>query len=264
MSNGARHGLGVVAGVVAIPVVGAGLLFGFQKLDEQRARYIRFDADFSTTGLVAVLIVGATAAVIAVLAGSRLSPFASLIPGLVFTAYGLIWLLKPLWLSDKVPDLPRRLELANLTMSVYGVPFLVGMILLGSSVLPSRWSSRRAKPALAPAGPGVLPHGAGLPAAPTPMYGRPEPWSGPPAAPTPYGQPPPPNAPGMPQSPPPAPAQAPQAPPQAAPQAPPQAPAPPPAHPSAGSRPSDDDDDAPGEWTRMYGGDDLNKGGGSR
>ncbi|KAB2351583.1 hypothetical protein [Actinomadura rudentiformis] len=269
-SSGARHGLGVLAGVIATPLVGAGLVVGFERLEEYRRQFVRF-ASTTSPGLVAGAILAVTAAVIAVLVASRLSPLASLIPGAVFTAYGLVWLLKPIWASDQVPDLPDRYRFSVMTMSVYGIPFLVGMVLLAGSLLPSRWRSRT--PAAAgtrlPAGPpppgtpgGPPPHAA-MPGAPSPMYGREQqqPYGrGPSPPPPPYGQPPGPAAgpsqspgasPGPGGIPTPRPAQAPP---------PPQAP--PPAKPSQGSQPPSDDE--PGEWTRMYGGDDLKDGGGSR
>ncbi|GAA2624001.1 hypothetical protein SMC26_25935 [Actinomadura fulvescens] len=265
MSNGARHGLGVLAGVIATPLVGAGLALGFERLEEHRRHYVQF-ASTTSTGLVAGAVLALTAVVVAVLVASRLSPLASLIPGVAFAAYGVVWLLKPIWASDKVDVLPDRYTSPVMTMSLLGVPFLVGVVLLAGSLVPSRWRSR-AHAAAAPqhlAGPPP-----GMPGAPRPMYGREQQQQyghGPGAVPPPYGQPQSPGAsPSASRSPSPSPS------PSASPgpggypvpgssQAPP--PPPPPAKPSQGSPSSSDDE--PGEWTRMYGGDDLRDGGGSR
>ncbi|MFI0447807.1 hypothetical protein [Actinomadura sp. 6N118] len=273
MSNGARHGLGVLAGVIATPLVGAGLVVGFERLEEHRRHFIRLDSTTST-GLVAGAVLALAAAAIAVLVASRLSPLASFIPGAVFTAYGVVWLLKPAWAARQAADLPDRYAGPVINMSVFAVPFLVGVVLLAGSILPSRWRARTsaAQATRQPAGPpppgmpgGPPPHAA-IPGAPSPMYGREQqqPYGrGPNPPPSPYGQPPGPApsaspgaSPGPGGIPVPRPAQGPpssQAPPP---------PPPPQAKPSQSSQSPEDDE--PGEWTRMYGGDDLKDGGSSR
>ncbi|MFG2002464.1 hypothetical protein ACGFNU_25245 [Spirillospora sp. NPDC048911] len=283
MSNGARHGLGVVAGVIATPLVGAGLTLGFERIDEYRRHYVQF-ASTTSTGLVAGAVLAFTAVVVAVLVGSRLSPLASLIPGAVLTAYGLLWLLKPIWAGDHVDGLPDRYRLSVITMSVFGVPFLIGVVLLAGSLVPSRWRART--PATAaprhPAGPPPGTPGGpppAMPGAPSPMYGREQQQygreqqqygRGPAGPPSPYGQH---QSPGAGRSGSPSASPGPGGIPTPSPSAgpgfggipapgPSQPPPPPPPKPSQSSQqPSDDE---PGEWTRMYGGDDLKDGGGSR
>lgn len=272
MSNGARHGLGVLAGVIATPLVGAGLVVGFERLEEHRRHFVRLDSTTTSTGLVAGAVLALTAAAIAVLVASRLSPLASFIPGAVFTVYGVVWLTKPAWASRQVTDLPDRYVIPVINMSIFAVPFLVGVVLLAASILPSRWRARTpAAGSRQPAGPpppgmpgGPPPHAA-MPGPPSPMYGREQqqPYGrGQSQTPSPYGQPPgpapsasPSASPGPGGIPVPRPAQGPPSP-----QAPP--PPPPPPKPSQSSQSSEDDE--PGEWTRMYGGDDLKDGGSSR
>jgi len=285
MANGARHGLGVVAGLVATPVIFAGLLYGTERLLRNRqVTLVQFQDKIRSEGIVAILVFLVVAAVIAVLVGSRISPLASLIPGAVLTLYGLPWLVKPVWMSDKMPDLPDKYDIANLTLSPLGIPLLIGMILLLASLIPSRWRASGAPMAAQAARYGVAaspPPAPAGPPAPAPMYGRdqmPQPpyAAGQGAPPRSYG-----NAPGSPAQPPygssqpyepPKPYESPKPyePPGQAPGQPggqqPRSGAvpfgegtpsdsPPPG--GAKPKPSQGDSGEPGEWTQMYGGDDL-------
>src|SRR5262245_31556286 len=68
--NGVRHVLGVGAGLVATPLIAAGFAYR---------------AILGNEWIGVILIVGTTI-VVGVLAGSRISPLASLVPGLAFAA----------------------------------------------------------------------------------------------------------------------------------------------------------------------------------
>ncbi|XRQ05721.1 hypothetical protein ACN3XK_55660 [Actinomadura welshii] len=263
MSSGARHGLGVLIGVVATPVVAACLMYGTTKL-ALFARTFRFEGTDKWVG-AAVLIVAAV--VIGLVAGSRLSPLASLVPGAVFSVLGLVWIVAPRWaFTNSGRDvLPRELENGYLYLGPFGIFLVLGVGLLVASLAPSRWKSLRAAPAYGSPPP--------APMGPPPMHGSAPPMS---------GQQPPPAPPGPSQSPPPwqgAPQygqqqhgqpqhgqpqhgqpQHGQAPAQPGPANPPPLPSTPPASPPppADDRPeparSDSDDDKPGDWTQMYGG----------
>ncbi|TYK53523.1 hypothetical protein [Actinomadura decatromicini] len=269
MSNGARHGLGVVIGLIVTPIIAACMAYGTTKLG-QFARILAYEGSDRWVGGGLVLV---AAVLIGLVAGSRVSPLASLIPGVVFTIVGLLWVFSPRWAfrhagRDIIPD---RIGDGYLTLSAFGIFLLLGVGLLVASVAPSRWRARTGLahgpgprfggPPPAPMGPPPMHqqpmhqpmhspmqapmqqapmHGAppqpGVPQPPAP--GSPgastPPWQGVPQ----YGQPPAqPSAP----NPPPLPSASP--------------PSPPPADdkpPSGG--PSASDDDEPGEWTRMYGG----------
>lgn len=254
MSNGARHGLGVVIGLVVTPIIAACMTYGTTKLS-QFARLFAFHGSDRWVGIGVMLI---AAVLIGLVAGSRVSPLASLVPGFVYTAIGLLWVLAPRWVfrhsgRDTLPD---QLGYGYLTLAPLGVFLLVGIGLLVASLAPSRWRARTGTaygaaprfggPPPAPMGPppmhqpmqapmqGAPPMGAPQApqaAPPAPGSGTP-PWQGAPQ----YGQ-----APAQPaaSNPPPLPS------------------APPPPRvenkPSSGGSSSSDDDE-PGDWTRMYGG----------
>ncbi|MCK2214465.1 hypothetical protein MF672_011790 [Actinomadura sp. ATCC 31491] len=124
--------LGAGAGLLATPLLAAGFMFGHTQL--------RSALDWPPVALFA-----ATALLAGVLAGSRLSPLASLLPGLVLTALaaaataGL-----DAYYTGLVPDG----YLANYQLLVHlGAP-VAGCALLAASLFPSRWRGRpRAVPA---------------------------------------------------------------------------------------------------------------------
>ncbi|TDD74082.1 hypothetical protein [Actinomadura rubrisoli] len=280
MSNGARHAIGVVIGLIVTPVIAVSLLFGIERM----TRYFRYfmQGDSGRWGAAAALVFAAI--LIGVVAGSRLSPLASLVPGAFFSGVGLLWIAAPRWsLEHTSRKLPETLDRGYQLIGPYGVLLVLGVALLAASAAPSRWQARTATgaaprygPPPAPMGPpggpmAGAPRPMGAPPAPghvpqgalgqEPQWQQPPPQFGPPGGQ--FGQP---GAPG-PQAPPPG-----QYSPGAPPAPPAGSPAPPPP-PAAGSRGAEEskpkpssqsgsgDDDAPGEWTQMYGGDDLRGGG---
>ncbi|TDD29712.1 hypothetical protein E1287_30455 [Actinomadura sp. KC06] len=243
MSNGARHGLGALIGLVVTPIIAACLMYGTTKLG-QFARILAFHGSDRWVGAGVMLV---AAVLIGLVAGSRTSPLASLIPGVAYTAVGLMWLLAPRWSFEHAGRdiLPDDLGRGYFTLAPFGIFLVLGVALVVASVAPSRWQAR--------AGAGAAPrYGAPPPApmGPPPMHGAPPQHMGahhqPPQAPQAPGQSSPPWQ-GTPQY-----GQAP-----AASNPPPLPPAPPasePPKPSSGSGSRSDDDDEPGDWTRMYGG----------
>ncbi|MGP4021705.1 hypothetical protein [Actinomadura sp. 3N407] len=245
MSNGARHGLGVLIGVVVTPIIAVCLMYGTMKLGRLTRTLDLAGSDRWVGG--AVLLVAAV--LIGLVAGSRVSPLASLVPGFVFGVAGVLWLAAPRWtLTNTGRDLlPRDLWFGYTLLGPYGIFLVLGIGLTVASVAPSRWKARTAAgaaprfggPPPAPMGPPPM-HGAQAPMgahhAPQgpPAPGQNPPWQG--GAPQ-YGQPP--AQPGA--------------------SNPPPMPAAPPASPPADDQPrspsrSDPDEDNPGEWTQMYGG----------
>ncbi|GGV27320.1 hypothetical protein GCM10010182_57880 [Actinomadura cremea] len=265
MSNGARHAIGALIGVLAAPLLAAGLLYGVFKMDRSVRRVM---ATFGGEGggidrWVGAGVLVATAILVAVVVAPRVSPIASLLPGVLFTGLGAMWIVDPGWaVRDTVTRdvLPGELDYAYMIVAPYGFFLLLGALLLAASAIPGRWAGR-------PAGarhavPPVAPMGPGAPAGPPQMPGAPRPGAGVPPPPQPQGRPEP-FAPSFSQ--PPAPQGTPQGP-----QGPPQGPQAPP----SGAVPFGREDDrsdpfrAPGqgegeggEWTRMYGGDDLRRDG---
>lgn len=156
MGNGTRHILGAIAGIVAIPVVFA-LVFGGLSLT-MRA-YSQYAAGF-TQLYVAVAILAAGAVVLALLVGTRLSPLASLIPGLAFAAVGGLAVVSPRTLPGFAEPLRAvRVSLggglrgsvgdAVINPAYTGAYLLVGVVLVVASIAPSRWRAK-IRPAAAP------------------------------------------------------------------------------------------------------------------
>ncbi|MBW8484657.1 hypothetical protein [Actinomadura parmotrematis] len=140
MSNGARHGLGLLAGVVATPALAAALFYG-----TYQANYVlqSFRATWDDRWLPYALLGGA-AVLIALLVGTRISPLASLVPGLAFTAAGGLWA----WDLRKAVDwtggkLPHRFDVGYTSLGGLGLLLAFGLILLVASLAPSRWRGRR-------------------------------------------------------------------------------------------------------------------------
>ncbi|TDB90089.1 hypothetical protein E1264_06045 [Actinomadura sp. KC216] len=244
MSNGARHGLGALIGLVVTPIIAACLMYGTTRLGFFIRTFYGNGGEDRWIGGGVILV---AAVLIGLVAGSRVSPLASLIPGAAYGVIGLLWILAPRWTIQHSgrDTLPRELEYGYITLGPFGIFLMLGVALVVASVAPSRWQAR--------AGARTAPrYGAPPPApmGPPPMHGVPPVIGGPhpPQAPQAPGQSSPPWQ-GTPQY-----GQAPAA------SNPPPLPAAPPASPASesptpsSSRSGSDDDDEPGDWTRMYGG----------
>jgi hypothetical protein len=257
MSSGARHGLGAVIGLVLTPVIGWLLMFGMDRWTGATRMLERAESD-RWVGMAVIVL---AAVLLGVLMGSRLSPLASLVPGVLLTLAGLPWLIREGW-SVRVQReiLPERTYMLYAAVGSLGIWIFIGCMLLAASVPPSRWraaaagSPRQPQHAPQPGGQWPPPHqvpdqGPAQPpagaAGPPPFDPNARPYSPPSPRPA-LGEP----VPGQIGQPGPA---APQQPSPASP-----AQAGPPAQGPGGSPGAagsyGDDDDEPGEWTRMYGG----------
>ncbi|MEU4515407.1 hypothetical protein AB0G05_38430 [Nonomuraea wenchangensis] len=140
MSNGARHAFGVVAGLLLPPLALAGFLYGIGEILFQARS--TFQLPWHAVGVLA-----AAAIVLALLAGSRLSPVASLLGGLAYTALGLLPLLEyaggPVLRQDW---LPARVNDGYLALGHSGMLLFVGVLLLTVSLFPSRWRATAPEP----------------------------------------------------------------------------------------------------------------------
>lgn len=137
MSNGARHALGVVAGLLLPPLLAAGLWYGTGELSLQVQRDFR-------VSWIALGVLAASAILLGFLAGSRLSPVASLLGGLSFTALGVLPFVEVSTGVRVMPDtfLPSFLHTGFLTLTYSGLQFVIGLALLTVSMFPSRWRGR--------------------------------------------------------------------------------------------------------------------------
>lgn len=181
MPNGARHILGAAIGLILTPVIAAGLMFGSERLLRGFQTFRFAESDYR----IGALVLGGTAVLLGLLVGSRISPLASLIPGLTFSTIGVLWALTPQWIVERGNDLlPRTLERGYMVIAPYGVLLVLGVLLLVASLFPTRWAPRQ------PAGSG----GSSYEASPLPYGQNPAAGQGQPGA----GQRPAPYVPGSP------------------------------------------------------------------
>jgi hypothetical protein len=142
MSNGSRHALGVVAGLLLPPLIAAGLWYGVGEVLLKVRTSFSFEISWLPVGVLVL-----SGILLAFVAGSRLSPIASLLGGLSFTALGVL----P-WVTLRgVPMLPTGwlpgiLRTGFETVSYSGVLLFLGIALLAVSVFPSRWRARTELP----------------------------------------------------------------------------------------------------------------------
>ncbi|MFI7691323.1 hypothetical protein ACIBQ6_19795 [Nonomuraea sp. NPDC049655] len=132
MGNGVRHFAGAAVGVAAIPLIAAGLLYG--------PRATTSVPDWTATAALA-----GTAVLIGILAGSRISPAASLLPGLAFTALAGATVVRAATGGDRRMgfDLVPADYLDAYAALLNTWSLAVGGILLTASLFPSRWRARR-------------------------------------------------------------------------------------------------------------------------
>ncbi|MFF4621327.1 hypothetical protein [Nonomuraea jabiensis] len=125
----------MVAGLLLPPIVAASLWYGIGD------HLLRLQSAFelSWLGLSAIVASGIA---YAFLAGSRLSPIASLLGGLSFTALGVLPIVE-LRGVRVLPDhwLPNVLEQGFRTVANSGVLLFLGVALVVVSLFPSRWRS---------------------------------------------------------------------------------------------------------------------------
>ncbi|GAA4914131.1 hypothetical protein [Streptomonospora salina] len=144
MSNGLRHFLGLLAGILAVPVLAVGLAWAPHWSAE--AGLLNHDLAAVVPGpswLVPVSVLATVGLLLGLLTGSRLSPLAALVPGLVLGAAGFA----------ETADLPRPVPAVADLLTVdwpgeqpwfpWGPVFaVVGAALVVSALPPSRWRSR--------------------------------------------------------------------------------------------------------------------------
>lgn len=176
MTNGVRHVLGIVAGLLLPPLIAAGLMYGVAELTMTMQRAYAL----SWLGLGLLVLSGIA---LAFLAGSRLSPVASLLGGLMFVLVGSLPLLELMSRTRILPRglLPTMLDNGYRNLSYQGILLVIGVLLLVVSAFPSRWRGMRFDPSTGPYGaayppaPSYAPH----PHGPSPASGSPDRPGGP-------------------------------------------------------------------------------------
>lgn len=138
MSNGTRHALGFFVGIILTAALAALLLFGTYRLQHG----LMMDGHRQDRWIGAGMLAGA-AVVFAILAGSRVSPLASLLAGLVFTVAGAAFVVSQKTTAHLINDLPFKAQRVTLSgLEDEGFILFAGVGLLFSSLFPSRWRSR--------------------------------------------------------------------------------------------------------------------------
>lgn len=139
MSNRARHWWGVLAALVLTPAIAAGLAYGTWRTLSGAQQFGVTSAEYQI-GIASFAIV---AVLIGIAIGSRLSPLASLLPGLALTAIGGLWAAAPESARSNTGDLlPSSLDKVNsgyLSAAGMGLFLMVGLALLIGSLFPARW-----------------------------------------------------------------------------------------------------------------------------
>lgn len=138
MSNGFRHFLGVIAGLLLPPAIAVLLVFGVDGLTDIGTK-VAVDKAASGALYTRLAMLAGAAIIIAIMAGSRLSPLASAIGGLAFTAAGTLWMAYPTQFGDLIERLPGNRDAALRTLVYHGMFVLIGVTLLASSFPLSRW-----------------------------------------------------------------------------------------------------------------------------
>ncbi|MEU7894896.1 hypothetical protein AB0B45_18805 [Nonomuraea sp. NPDC049152] len=135
MSNAVRHVLGVVAGLLLTPLLAVALTYGVGETSFAFRMYV--------TPWPGALALAACAIVLGFVAGSRLSPIASLLAGLTYTLAGLGMLVIELYPAKLLDLLPSTLRVGFDTIGPSGLLFMLGVLLLTASAFPSRWRAAR-------------------------------------------------------------------------------------------------------------------------
>lgn len=143
MGSVARHTWGLFYGAATVPVAAVGLSYGSVMAAQGSEA-----SGIGRADTLAISALGMAAVVLGIGVGSRMSPLASLIPGLAFGVLGVLWVLGPTWAAQNLTWWPSkwpntaaaaRGELGLEVLGKYGLLLTLGIVLFVASVWPSRW-----------------------------------------------------------------------------------------------------------------------------
>ncbi|MEU5995275.1 hypothetical protein ABZ806_40390 [Spirillospora sp. NPDC047418] len=158
MTPAVRHGIGVLAGLAATLVIAGCLSYSVDRLRRTVADGLGASLDGTPASpdwtAFGVLLLGA--AVIGLVVNARLSALASLIPGVLMTTVGLLWVLKTMWMLQHTTRglVPDDFFGGYSNMAANGTFMIIGLALVVASLSPRRWRGTRAAtpvPAASPA-----------------------------------------------------------------------------------------------------------------
>ncbi|GAA1773295.1 hypothetical protein [Streptomonospora arabica] len=143
MSNGLRHTLGLFAGVVAAPVLAAGLAWAPHWTAGAGVDYDLTAVPGAPAWAAPVGVLAVVGLLLGLVTGTRLSPLAALLPGLALLAAGVV---ETAGLPQPVPGLEGLLDVegaGSRPWFAWGPAFvLAGAMLVVSALPPSRWRRR--------------------------------------------------------------------------------------------------------------------------
>ncbi|QBI52457.1 hypothetical protein [Streptomonospora litoralis] len=142
MSNGLRHFLGLIVGILLTPVFAAGLAWGPHWTSGIGLGYDLAAVPGVAQWVPSVAVLAVLGLLLGLATGSRLSPLAALLPGLVLGAAGVV---QTAGLPVQMPGVRDLLQPADglAPWFAWGPVFaVVGAALFISALPPSRWRRR--------------------------------------------------------------------------------------------------------------------------
>ncbi|MEJ2578745.1 MAG: hypothetical protein P8Z68_06550 [Kineosporiaceae bacterium] len=144
MRGWVRHLWGALYGILLAPVAVAGLAYGVAAATRGSA-----GPSISTDDLVGIGVIAVGGLLLGIAVGSRISPLASLVPGLTLATLGALWVVAPAWSLKHLSwpegildgSLADRSSWGHAAMGASGALTLLGVLLLVASLPSSRWRS---------------------------------------------------------------------------------------------------------------------------
>ncbi len=136
VSRTIRHVVGAIIGIVISPLAVAAFAYPAYRHGDRFSPLLLGDG----RQLVVAAAMVACGIVLGLSAGSRVSPLASLIPGVILTGFGLVWALQPSWVVHRtLRGVPDQFNAAYQAQAASGLLLMLGALLLVASIWPSRW-----------------------------------------------------------------------------------------------------------------------------
>ena len=158
MTNPLRHGLGVVIGVVATPLIWLAMFWSANEMLSAGSKLEPVSIAGTLLPLFVMLVLAAILGLVA--AAPFISPAAAVIVGTVNLLFGVAIPILPNIMVSSMGWLPGGIALPSTTPAFAGMYALVGVMLLVSAAFPHRWRAPARRPS------------AGTAAAPYPWPGQ--------------------------------------------------------------------------------------------